>query len=297
MIFDCIIIGGGIAGLQASIQLGRYNHHILVIDAGKGRSALCRSYHNILGWPDGISGEKLRKIGREQAKRVGVQFHDDQVVHVQHIDEKYFQLETKNGFTYKGKRLLFATGLLDRLPNIPHLEAFLGLSVYVCPDCDGYEVNNKKTIVIGSGDVGANMALTLTYWTNDLMYINHEQTNISNEKYDQLKRKGIPIINQSIMEITGDGPSFQGVILADGQPIDGERGFIAMGGNQVKSSLAKSLGVQPLKNDHIEVNPRTRETNVKHVWAAGDVVAHSELVTLAMGEGSQAAIWIHKSLL
>src|SRR3954449_8067559 len=80
MNFDCIIIGGGIAGLQASIQLGRYMHKVLVIDSGYGRSTLCRSYHNILGWPDGISGEELRRLGRQQAEKLGVAFVQDEVV-------------------------------------------------------------------------------------------------------------------------------------------------------------------------------------------------------------------------
>lgn len=67
---DCLIIGGGIAGLQAAVQLGRYQHNVTVIDKGYGRSTLCRSYHNILGWPDGVSGDQLRALGRMQTERL-----------------------------------------------------------------------------------------------------------------------------------------------------------------------------------------------------------------------------------
>lgn len=73
-ILDCIIIGGGIAGLQAAIQLGRYNHDVLIIDAEDGRSTICKSYHNILGYPNGISGSELRSLGRKQAESLGVEF-------------------------------------------------------------------------------------------------------------------------------------------------------------------------------------------------------------------------------
>ena len=72
--YDSMIVGGGIAGLQAAIQLGRYEHRVLVIDAGYGRSTLCKSYHNLLGWPDGVSGEELRRLGRLQAEKLGVTF-------------------------------------------------------------------------------------------------------------------------------------------------------------------------------------------------------------------------------
>ena len=72
--YDCIIVGGGIAGLQAAIQLGRYRRKTLVIDRGDGRSTLCRNYHNVLGYPEGVSGETLRALGRRQAQGYGVQF-------------------------------------------------------------------------------------------------------------------------------------------------------------------------------------------------------------------------------
>lgn len=83
MIYDCIIIGGGIAGLQAAIQLGRYQHKILVIDSHNGRSNLCRAYHNILGWANGVSGEYLRTTGRSQAEDLGVEFINQTVVTIE----------------------------------------------------------------------------------------------------------------------------------------------------------------------------------------------------------------------
>ena len=76
---DCIIIGGGIAGLQAAIQLGRYQHQVVVIDSNQGRSTLCKCYHNILGWPDGVSGEEIRRLGRQHAEKYGVIFKNDKV--------------------------------------------------------------------------------------------------------------------------------------------------------------------------------------------------------------------------
>lgn len=76
---DCIIIGGGIAGIQAAIQLGRYKHNIIVIDSSQGRSSIAKAYHNILGWPEGVSGKQLRTLGRQHAEKFGVEFLDDTV--------------------------------------------------------------------------------------------------------------------------------------------------------------------------------------------------------------------------
>lgn len=294
--YDCIIVGGGIAGLQAAIQLGRYKHKVLVIDSNYGRSTLCKSYNNILGWPNGISGQELRQLGKRQAEKLGVEFKSEVVDRAEKVG-KGFQLTVKTGLQFAAKRLLLATGIMDRIPAFPELLHCLGINVYVCPDCDGYEVMNKSTIVIGAGNVGAKMALSLSYWTQDLTYINHEQTEVSEHLLNELKVHRIQYVEETIQKVIAENSYIKGFILQCGKRIMGECGFIAFGGNEVKSNLAKQLGVELLENHHIVVNPRTKMTNIPNVWAAGDVVAHSEQVTIAMGEGSAAAIWIHKSLM
>jgi len=295
-IHDCIIVGGGIAGLQAAIQLGRYCHKVLVIDTNYGRSNLCHAYHNIIGWPDGVSGPFLRETGKSQAEQLGVKFIEDQVEQIEKQGGQFI-LHSKTNSTFYAKRILIATGVMDRLPPFPNLYPCLGISVYVCPDCDGYEVKDKRALVLGSGNVGANMALTLAYFTDDLIYINHEKTAIDATILKQLKDKKIKLYQEAIKEIIADGSTIQGVYLESGEKIAANRGFVAFGGNKVHSAITEKLGVKLHKNKHILVDPRTKMTNIEHVWAAGDVVAHSEQVTIAMGEGLQAAIWIHKSLI
>lgn len=173
--YDCVIIGGGIAGLQAAIQLGRYKRSVLVIDSNDGRSNLCKNYQNILGWPEGISGQTLREMGRQQATSYGIQFTEDRVIQCQKEIEG-FNVITKSA-NYEAATLLFATGVVDRIPSElqQELHHCMGKTVYVCPDCDGYEVNNRRVLVLGSGKTGASLSLTLTYWTNDITYINHDK--------------------------------------------------------------------------------------------------------------------------
>lgn len=296
MVYDCIIIGGGIAGLQAAIQLGRYQHKTLVIDANQGRSTICQCYHNLLGWPNGVSGPQLRQIGRQQAAALDVQFVDDEVIESSPCAEG-FLLQAKTGASYAAKRILMATGIVDNIPSWPDIYPCLGISIYVCPDCDGFEIANRRALVLGAGKVGAHMALALTYFTNELVYINHEQTELAMSLQDELQDAGIEYVSAPIQTLLTEGPHLQGVILQTGQRIEAEHAFVAFGGNQVKSGLAAQLGVNLHKNKHILVDPRTKMTNVPNVWAAGDVVAHSEQVSIAMGEGVQAAIWIHKSLI
>jgi thioredoxin reductase (NADPH) len=297
---DSIIVGGGIAGLQAAIQLGRYEHKVLVIDAGYGRSTLCRSYHNILGWPDGVSGEELRRLGRQQAEKLGVHFVQDEVVQAVakgRIGDG-FELWGKSGRGYEARTILLATGLIDRMPELPKLKECLGLTIYVCPDCDGYEITDKSTIVLGSGDAGASMAIKLRHRTANMTYVNHEQRAVKSELLAEMKAKGIVYVAEDIAEVAVHSPGqFKGIVLMDGKEIEGERGFIAFGGNEVKSDLARQLGAERMENRHIMTDPRSKMTSIPFVWAAGDVGVHAEQVTIAMGEGSQAAIWMNKALL
>lgn len=297
---ESIIVGGGIAGLQAAIQLGRYDHRVLVIDTGYGRSTLCKSYHNILGWPDGVSGEELRRLGRLQAEKLGVIFVNDEVVQVVNKGKPGdgFELWGKSGKGYEARTLLLATGLLDRIPELPKLKDCLGLTVYVCPDCDGYEIKDKKTIVMGSGDAGAGMALILSTRTDKLTYVNHQQRVVNSELLVKLKEKGITYVAEDIREVIAEGNGyFRGIVLANGKSMEAERGFIAFGGNEVKSDLARQLGAERMENRHIVTDPRSKMTSVPFVWAAGDIGVHAEQVTIAMGEGAQAAIWMNKALL
>lgn len=294
---DCVIIGGGIAGLQAAIQLGRYQHSISVIDSKtSGRSNLCNCYHNMLGWPEGVSGQTLRNIGTQQAKDLGVKFIDDTVEDIEKR-QGTFRISGRSMGLIESKRVLLATGVKDRLPLPDRIYPCLGISIYVCPDCDGYEIKGKKALVLGSGNVGANMALTLHYWTNELIYINHDKKSVDEELLSKMKEKGIMYYEQEINQLITDDELLNGVILDNGKEIHANHAFIAFGGNKVKSELAEKLGVSLHKNKHILVNPRTQMTSVENVWAAGDVVAHSEQVTIAMGDGMQAAIWIHKTLI
>jgi thioredoxin reductase (NADPH) len=305
--YDCAIVGGGIAGMQAAIQLGRYKHSVIVIDAGEGRSSLCRRYHNLLGYPDGISGSDLLAAGRTQAEQLGVTFlhgiasDASQAADAFTLEVALSRLNEGDGgqdyVRIQARRLLLATGVKDRLPEWPALFPCLGISVFVCPDCDGYEAADRHTLVLGSGNAGAGMALTLTHWTRQITYVNHELETIDDEMLRHLDVQGIPVIDQPVSELLTEGDQLRGVLLADGRTVEADRGFTAFGGNEVRSSLGAQLGVKLAGNRHIETDSRTKQTSVPYVWAAGDVAVHSEQAAIAMGDGSQAAIWMHKSLL
>ncbi|WP_409301060.1 NAD(P)/FAD-dependent oxidoreductase [Peribacillus sp. SCS-155] len=294
---DCIIIGGGIAGLQAAIQLGRYNHDILVIDSNHGRSTICKGYHNILGWPDGVSGDELRKLGRQHAEKYGVEFSLDKVIHLAKSDGG-FKLATEQNKEYTAKTVFLATGLVDHLPNIENLYPCLGKNIYVCPDCDGYEITGHKTAVLGGGKTGVNISLILTYWSKDITFINHTKAKLEDQQLAALRKHDIQVIDQPIEKVLlNENEELTGFLLQNGETVEATRGFTGFSGNKINTELAEQVGIELNDTNHVIVNPRTKETNVEGIWSGGDMIAHSEQVTISMGDGSQAAIWIHKRLL
>lgn len=292
---DCIIVGGGIAGLQAAIQMGRYGHRTVVVDRGDGRSVLCRNYRNVLGWPDGVSGTELRALGRIHAEKMGVIFIEDDIQGGERTETGTFELHGVREM-YTAQTVLLATGVMDRLPALTGLEPCLGETVYVCPDCDGYEIRDRRTVVLGSGDVGAAMAIALSPLTPLLAYVNHERRPVREDHLERMRELGIEFIQEAVVEILQQSGHLRGVRLQGGRVLERERGFVAFGSNEVRSALARRLGAERHENGHILTDPRTKMTSVPNLWAAGDVGVHAEQVTIAMGEGSQAAIWMHKAL-
>ena len=285
-----------IAGRQGASQVGGYQHKVLVLDDGKGRSSICQCYHNLLGWPDGVSGEKLRSLGKEHALRLGVQFEEQRVEMVEGLDGEFCVMTAKSD-KFFGRKLLLATGIKDNIPPFEGLMPCLGKSIFVCPDCDGYEILDKPALVIGSGNAGASMALTLTYWTEALTFINHGKGEIDADLVEKLVGKGITLVSNGISKIHADCSALKGVTLDNGERIDCCFAFLAFGGNKPNTDLALQLGVELEANKHILVDTRTKMTSVENVWAAGDITVHSEQAAIAMGDGIQAAIWIHKSLM
>ncbi|MFZ5640684.1 MAG: NAD(P)/FAD-dependent oxidoreductase [Bacillota bacterium] len=309
-LYDVIIVGGGPGGLQAAIQLGRYRWKTLVIDRGKARAFFVPRYMNVIGYPEGIPGRELLKTGRAQAEMYGVEFLTRVVTRVTKDEDGLFTVtaqhkpdykagNAENIETFRCRKLILSTGVMDRHPDVPNVFYWAGHAIYYCPDCDGYEVTDKKVVVVGRGNGAAGLALTLINWTGRIQAVNIDpERPVSQEWLDKLAVYNIPVFTGKLKEFIGERrDTVEKVILEDGTELEAEKVFSALGKYSVNSELAVALGVETLPNGHIVVDPRTKETRIEGVWAVGDVVAyHPQQVTISIGEGAQAGIWINKKL-
>jgi thioredoxin reductase (NADPH) len=296
MNYDTVIIGGGIAGLQAAIQLARSLRRVLVVDDHQGRSVVAKQYRNILGFLEGISGEALRQSGVNQAMQVGAEFIRDQAVSLRQNAQGMFHIELRKERTrpVTARTVVLATGISDRFPAIPGLEQCLGTTVFICPDCDGYEIVNRRAAIIGTGKHAVAMASALIHFSTDLVVIDHEGKGM--EDQDQLQEMGISVIDASVERMQVENGDLQALLLSTGEVLEVSRAFLAFPGARANTQLLQPFSVACNESGHVLVDPRTKETSHRNMWAVGDMVAHSQLVTIAMGDGTQAAIWIHKRL-
>src|SRR4051812_4607360 len=142
-LLDCIIIGGGPAGLNAAVVLGRCRRKVLLFDTEQYRNRFSHGMHNYLTRDDILPSEFIR-ICQEELEKYSVQKLTSRIVSAIRNAEGLFRVRDDKGSFYIAKKLLVATGLSDNVPNIPGFNEMYGRSVFHCPYCDGWEVRDKR---------------------------------------------------------------------------------------------------------------------------------------------------------
>jgi thioredoxin reductase len=296
-IHDVAIVGGGPAGLSAGIWLARYLHSVVLVDSGDPRNWATRSINGFLGLPH-TQPPDLRLRGRDECRRYGVKLVDAIVDKVRQLDDEHFVLDLENGERYESRRLVLAIGLRDNWPDIPGLDHVFGANAHVCPDCDGYECRDKKTVVVGSGRKAVGLALNLTTWTRDIIICtNGEPANFDRDEYCQkLDALNIPVITDRITRISTDNKSREiySVELDSGMCLDPDKLFFTFG-QHAADDLGVQLGCDRDEDGQIIVDGRYH-TSVRNVFAAGDIVPGPQLAIAAASDGAMVALAIHKSL-
>lgn len=293
--YDVAVIGGGPAGLTCALWLSRYLHKVVVIDAGDPRNWETRGIHGYLGL-EGICPPELRKRGREECERFGTAFVKATVATVDQLEEDRFRIALQNDVGVTAARLVLAIGVCDEWPDAPGLDRCYGNTAHVCPDCDGYEALNKKTVVIASGRKAVGMALALTTWTPQIVICtNGEPAGITQQHMGKLDALNIPIIEARISCVKSINGEATSVELEGGMLLDCDQIFFSIG-QEPSDDLGAQLGC---KRDEIGrvITDDHFHTSVRNVYAAGDIIHGPQLAIAAAGTGAVVAISIHHSLL
>ena len=272
--YDVIIIGAGPAGISASLYVKRANLKVLVLHYGE-TSLKNAKIDNYYGFPKGIDGDMLYLQGIEQAKNLDIEVKKTEVFGIENLD-KVFKVKTAGG-DIETKAVIIATGNKKIKPDIPGILEFEGKGISYCAICDAFFYRKKDVAIIGNGKFAANEAKYLANIANKVTILTN---GLEAQKCD------LEINTKKIKKIIGE-IKVNKIEFEDGSFLNVDGVFIALG-EAGAEDFAKSLGIiQQDKN--IEVN-ENMQTNIKGIFACGNVTGGLLQVTKAVYEGAKAGL-------
>lgn len=294
MLIDCAIIGGGPAGLNAALVLGRARRSVIVFDDNRPRNAVTQEAHGFLT-RDGVKPQEFRAIAHQEiSKYPSVDMQRVRVTAIRHVDDA-FEITTEPGELFSAKTVLLATGLKEILPPIDGLHDYYGKSLFSCPYCDGWELRDQPLVVISEEPRTFHLVKIIWNWSHDLLVCTNGHQVFSEEQQAMLRQKGIEVVEDRIAALVGKQGQLERIVFAS----QGERarrgGFVASQLRQA-APFGKDLGCELNGMGGIVTDPLGR-TTVPGVYAAGDtLVTVPHQLIIAAAAGSRAAAGVNTDL-
>jgi thioredoxin reductase (NADPH) len=288
---DCLVIGGGPAGLTTAMYLARYRRNTLVIDSGHSRAALIPKSHNYPGF-SGIAGDQLLMRLREQALAHGARLESGDVHSVRRLAGEGFLAQFAGG-EVRARCVVVATGLIDARPSIRGLsDAVAGGSLRFCPICDGYEAMDKRIGVLGPMHEAGKKALFLRTYSPHVLLFAVDDVKTDCALHAPLSDAGVKVLRSPLRVEQRD----ECIVVFDsgGQSHLLDVLYPALGCT-VRSDLATSLGARCTDAGTLQVDEH-QQTTVERIYAVGDVVTDLHQLTVATGHAAIAATNIHNRL-
>ena len=292
---DCLIVGGGPAGLTAAIYAARFRLRTVVVDAGDSRAALIPCTHNQAGFPGGISGPDLLERMRAQAVRFGARLVKGRVTAIEGAAGDFIARLAEAG-AMPARAVILASGVSNHRPDMDddlHHQAVKGGLLRYCPVCDGYEVTDRDVGVLGSGARAVKEATFLRAYTERVTVVAPEADgNFDEAQKAALAAIGVPVIESPSkrVEVGHGGVSIE----AGGRLLTFDSIYAALG-TTAHSELAAGLGAALTEDRCVKVDPHQR-TGAPGLYAAGDVVIGLDQISHAMGQAGVAATTLRNDL-
>jgi len=289
---DVIVIGGSFSGMAAALQLVRARRTVLVIDAGERRNRFASHSHGFLG-QDGAPPDEIAANARHQLEAYATLAWLEGRAETVTGQADEFTVTASDGGSYRGRRILLASGVADQLPAVDGLAERWGKTVFHCPYCHGYELEQGRIGIVGASPMSIHQAELLTDWGDVTLLVNGSVT-LSDEARFNLERRGVAIEETPICRIEGHA----NVAMADGRRLR-FTGLFTATRTSPSGPLAEALGCA-LEETPMGMQIRTDvegKTSVTGVFACGDVARAPHSVSLAVGSGAMAGAQVHRSLL
>lgn len=292
--YDVIIVGGSYSGLAAGMALGRALRRVLIVDSGNPCNKQTPYSHNFLT-NDGKAPAEIAALARAQMRTYDTVTLLDGMATAAVRKESFFEVELLTGEKHTARKLIFATGIKDVLPDIPGFAACWGISVLHCPYCHGYEVRQQKTGIIANGDSGFEQASLISNWTNDLTLYTNGRSTLSVQQAARLQKHNISVVETPITQIGHQDGHLQHIVFADGarEPMDALYARVPF---VQPSNIPQALGCELTADGYIKIDA-AQKTTVHGVYACGDSTTRMRTVANAVAMGTTAALMLNKELI
>jgi len=293
-IYDVIIIGGSYAGLSAAMAAGRSMREVLIIDSGKPCNRQTPHSHNFVTH-DGETPAAIVQKAREQVlKYPTVQLIND-TANVATKTEYGFEIKTISNKTYFTRKIIFATGVLDIMPEIPGFGECWGISVLHCPYCHGYEVKNKPLGIITNGDIAFEMCKMIQHWSKELTLFCNGKSTLNEVQYLQLRNHNITVVEKEISTLLHEDGYVKHIKFNDDTSQNVKAIFSRLAFEQ-NSKMPESLGCTITEQGFLQVDA-FQKTTITGVYATGDCTTMFRAVSFAVGMGTLAGAMVNKELI
>jgi len=266
-IFDTVIVGGSYAGLSAAMALGRSLRSVLIIDNGLPCNRRTPHSHNFLT-QDGKEPHEITMLAKQQVEKYGTVTFYNGLATSGTKTENGFEITTDTKDKFYAKKLIFATGIKDSIPDIKGFVECWGISIIHCPYCHGYEYRNQNTAILANGAKAFHLASLVNNLTDNITILTTGKADFSSEHFDKLNKRNIPIIEVNISEFEHKNGHLQNVIFTDNTILSFDAVYAAIPFLQ-HSEIPVSLGCELSEHGHIKVD-NFQKTSIQGIYACGD---------------------------
>jgi len=293
--YDVIIVGGSNAGLSAAMSLGRALKHVLIIDSGLPCNRQTPHSHNFITH-DGWRPAEMQEVAKSEVLSYDtVQWLPGTVSTVTGSNNHFNVSVDGHSSTIPTKKLLFATGIKDLMPNIPGLAECWGISVIHCPFCHGYEYRGQVTGILMNDEHAADFARFIQNWTPNLTLFTNGPSKLTPEQKQATLNRNISIVETEITGVDHTGGQLTQLRLADGSTYALNALYARVPFEQ-HSRIPEQLGCKLTEQGYIEVTDQKR-TTIPGIFAAGDNTTPMRSVAAAVGAGNLAGAMIAHELI
>lgn len=290
---DVIIIGGSYSGLAAAMALGRSLKNVLIIDSGRPCNKQTPHSHNFLT-QDGKTPGEIAILGRQQVGKYDtVRILNGSVIKGRKI-KNGFEIHTPQDM-YVARKLIFATGIMDILPDIDGIKECWGISVLHCPYCHGYEARNQNTGILGNGEKGFEFSVLISNWTKELTLFTNGKSTLTKDQTAKLEEHRIKIIEKEIEKFGQSSGIMQKIGFKDGStaPV---RVLYAPSPFQQHCHIPIELGCELTEEGYIKTD-LTQKTTIYGIYACGDNTSRLRTVANAVATGATAGMMVNKEII